>query len=192
MNTVNTFTVGQAVWVPATINSLKPYIYRPNRISVKLPDCGLPYRILPSEIRTTEQIVQEYGALAPQLITPLFTITLPLPDKKLSPNARVHHMQFAALKKKARAYAHREAIRQLSTTGYTLPATPTHYSINWHYKGIKPDSDNCHASCKAYLDGIADFLGLNDRDLDVHRITRTHNKQQPHLAITYFAETSNQ
>lgn len=192
MNTESEFTKGQEVWVKSKVKSTRTNDLGDIFIGFKaLCDEKWTY-VAEDSVYTTEQILQEYGALAPQPITPLFTITLPLPDRQLSPNARVHHMKRAALKKKARAYARRESSQQLLTTVYTLPSTPTHYSINWNYKGIKPDSDNCLASCKAYLDGIADFLGVNDRDLDVLSITRTHNKQQPHLAITYFAETSNQ
>ena len=35
--------------------------------------------------------------------------------------------------------------------------------------GPAPDEDNINAACKSYLDGIADALGVNDRNFAVHR-----------------------
>jgi crossover junction endodeoxyribonuclease RusA len=37
-------------------------------------------------------------------------------------------------------------------------------------RGPIPDADNTSAACKAYLDGIADALGINDRTFTAPRI----------------------
>ena len=51
---------------------------------------------------------------------------------------------------------------------------PVRYDVTWFYwGGTGPDADNALASCKAYLDGCCDALGVNDRVLDccgIHRV----------------------
>lgn len=110
-------------------------------------------------------------------------VPLPLPDRRMSPNARVHHMLLAKLRKEARALASRHLM------GGTLPKKmPTHYRIEWFFKGRKPDSDNLAATCKAYLDGVADVLGVDDMNLEFDGVTRIHDKSNPHIVLVYLRE----
>ena len=107
------------------------------------------------------------------------TITLPHPPKQLRPNYRLVWQAKLKPKKAARELAIRAATAALRHAGDALvPYTPVGYSVRWCYWGTqKPDSDNVLASCKAYLDGIATALGVNDRDLECGRIERTHDKR---------------
>ncbi len=97
------------------------------------------------------------------------TVTLPWPDRRLSPNARAHWGGKAQATKQARTmarYAMFEQgvdlwafIRNLSDIpALPIPITWTFHSPTWRTY----DRDNCIASCKAYQDGLADALGIND------------------------------
>ena len=54
---------------------------------------------------------------------------------------------------------------------------PSAYEVTWFFwGGAGPDADNALACCKAYLDGCADALGLNDRVLDCAGILRVKDR----------------
>ncbi len=85
-------------------------------------------------------------------------VELPWPPKELNPNARVHHYA------KARAAKHyREAAYWLTVAAQALPGK--HLDITF----LPPDArrrdlDNMLASAKNALDGLADAIGVNDRE----------------------------
>lgn len=96
-------------------------------------------------------------------------VILPWPDKRLSPNARLHWRAKAAIKAKARADAH---FLTLEAAGYALgsiradlagdapiPLTITFYPPDRRHR----DDDNMIASAKHARDGIAAALNVNDR-----------------------------
>lgn len=91
----------------------------------------------------------------------MFQVTLPWPPKELSPNARTHWAKLAAVKKAYRT----ECFMQARIAGVTRQkATRAHISISF----VPPDRrgrdlDNCLASIKAGLDGIADALFIDDK-----------------------------
>lgn len=93
-------------------------------------------------------------------------ITLPFPDARLSPNARVHYHAKARVTKAAR-----EAAKVLAW------ATHGVRDLRAAYAGTQPilvtvtvyppdkrdrDQDNIIASLKASFDGLADALAVND------------------------------
>lgn len=97
------------------------------------------------------------------------TIILPWPDKRLSPNARLHWRPKAAVTAKARADAH---LLALEAAGYNLgavradlsgeapiPLRVTFYPPDRRHR----DDDGMVSSFKAARDGIADALKVNDR-----------------------------
>jgi crossover junction endodeoxyribonuclease RusA len=103
-------------------------------------------------------------------------IVLPWPDKRLSPNARIHWRAKAAIKAKARADAHFLA---LEAAGYSLgsirtdlagdapiPLCVTFYPPDKRHR----DDDNMVASAKHARDGIADALKVNDRRFRPHYV----------------------
>lgn len=94
-------------------------------------------------------------------------ITLPWPDKRLSPNARVHWAVLAGIKKQARADACALATvaiplrvkRAIHDMDGRIPMTIRFYPPDARHR----DDDNMVASFKASRDGIADALGVDDR-----------------------------
>lgn len=89
-------------------------------------------------------------------------VTLPWPPRVLSPNGRGHWRakhQATKLAKEFAFYATKEA-----RIGICAGDVPVLVSLVFHPKtATKPDADNCVASMKASLDGIALALGIDDR-----------------------------
>lgn len=88
-------------------------------------------------------------------------ITLPWPPKGLSPNDRLHHQALAKLKKLYRE----ECGWQCKVQG--LKGLPGAEKVLVHVAFFPPrkgrrDLDNCLASIKSGLDGVADVLGVDD------------------------------
>ena len=118
------------------------------------------------------------------------TITLPLPDKRLSPNHTVgsmgQRMAKSTATRKARHAAYLvtyDMIRQLRLTG---ALKFTSYTLAFFHKvNRKRDDDNLAASCKAYRDGIADALGMDDHGLVMAATPTTAiDKLRPRVEIT--------
>lgn len=97
-------------------------------------------------------------------------ITLPFPDKSLSPNSRAHWAVKASHVKEARRYA----LMMARAAGYDSNMFKgydgrIHVWIDYYAKTKNyPDHDNCLSASKAYLDGIADALGINDKRFVPH------------------------
>lgn len=94
-------------------------------------------------------------------------ITLPWPDKRLSPNARLHWRPRAEAKAIARDWAfkltladmhHAERMAVRLSEGH-IPVRITFYPPDKRHR----DDDNMVGSFKPFRDGIADALGVNDR-----------------------------
>lgn len=90
-------------------------------------------------------------------------IVIGYPAKELWPNGRPHHMAEARARKKARTEA---AWLALSASKPVLGDGPIPVRLIVHAKqyGPLPDRDNCSAAIKSHLDGIADAIGINDRN----------------------------
>ena len=133
-----------------------------------------PLPAIPAGNGTHGSESSNWPANAPSF-TPIFpsglqsiSVTLPWPPKELSPNARVHH------KAKARvAKTYREAAWALTKaaklTGQGAGSVALEITFYWPDRR-KRDLDNCLASIKSGLDGIADALGINDRQWQDIRI----------------------
>lgn len=101
-------------------------------------------------------------------------IVLPWPDRRLSPNARIHWRPKAALTAKARADAHLAAleaagsalssIRASLSGDAPIPLRVTFYPPDKRHR----DDDNMVACAKSVRDGIADALHVNDRRFRPH------------------------
>jgi len=93
----------------------------------------------------------------------VITITLPWHDRKLSPNARVHHFVLARAKKKAKSDANILAFLAYREIGRPQLIAPITVSITFHPPdNRRRDLDNMLASNKAALDGIAAAIGVDD------------------------------
>lgn len=107
------------------------------------------------------------------------TITLPIPDGKLSPNGRGHWRKKSRHLRAARVRAHKRTLEAIGEhfhkQGRPVP-TFIGYTIGHFFKTAAfRDDDNADAACKAYRDGIADALGIDDKKL-------------PKLALSTFAK----
>jgi crossover junction endodeoxyribonuclease RusA len=86
-------------------------------------------------------------------------ITLPWPDRALSPNARVHWAAKARAVKDARLEASLSLPRLYTVFG----DGPVPMRWTFHPPSRRRyDRDNIIASCKAYQDGLSDVLGVDD------------------------------
>lgn len=90
-------------------------------------------------------------------------INVPWPDKRLSPNARVHHMALAKVKKQYRADC-----ALIATYGrVALSGMPLSLHLDFHPPDARRrDRDNLLASMKAGIDGVCDALGIDDSAFD--------------------------
>lgn len=88
-------------------------------------------------------------------------VSLPWPDRNLSPNARCHWAVKAKAVKDAR---HTARVLTLQAT----KMRKAHWSgaiLHWEFHPktrTAPDSDNAQSATKAFRDGIADALGMDD------------------------------
>lgn len=101
-------------------------------------------------------------------------ITLPWPNKILSPNSRVHWTKKSQAVKKARMDGYNAALaagyRKSSFADYE---GRIHVWIDYYAKTKNyPDADNCLSSSKANIDGIADAIGVNDKRFVPHPCVR--------------------
>ncbi len=92
------------------------------------------------------------------------TITIPLPDRVLSPNGRAHWGRIARAKKHARELAYYLAL-QAGSAGERWEAADL-VATFWHRTKRTRDRDNALASLKAHIDGIV-AAGLLKNDSGV-------------------------
>lgn len=108
----------------------------------------------------------------------MIRVELPYPHKLLWPNGSRGHVQsVASEKRKHKLWADLAALEAVQIAGIATryaeycggsvaadtPPLRLNFVIHAKPKGPLPDRDNCVAAAKAYLDGIAQRLGVNDR-----------------------------
>lgn len=104
-------------------------------------------------------------------------IALPLPDSRLSPNARKSWHVTAPLKKSHRTRAKLEA-------SYTSGLKFSGYQLHFYYPNKRVrDKDNAGASCKSYMDGISDACGQDDSEWEHNGIRFHTDKENPRVEI---------
>ena len=121
----------------------------------------------------------------------VLTVALARPWRVLSPNSRAHWAAKQRVVREARGRARllmlkskrdAEAMR-LVPEGWR----PERYDVMWFFwGGTGPDADNALESCKAYLDGCCDALGVNDRVLDCAGIHRVKDREQDGTVVIRF------
>lgn len=115
------------------------------------------------------------------------TLQLPIPDKVLLPNARVHWVVKSKAVKAARALAKAEGARVLADAGISPPlwGKAKFKAVLFYTRGTQPDPDNFNASMKSYCDGIADArIVANDRNLWPERPEFIKVAKMPRVEIT--------
>jgi crossover junction endodeoxyribonuclease RusA len=112
------------------------------------------------------------------------TITLPLPSKGLSPNARLNWRAKHRLTKAARARARLTTLAHTATHGKPTTERPLNYRVQFYWPDArKRDDDNAIAALKAYRDGIADALNIDDHSLTLTGTTHEIDRASPRLEI---------
>ena len=109
------------------------------------------------------------------------TITLPLPSRNLSPNARIHWSKLANFKKQARRLA---ALATWDQVESVCDFECYRLDFYWPSKRRR-DKDNAAAMCKAYLDGVADCTGQDDSEWDFDGVRFEIDKENPRLEIVF-------
>jgi len=117
------------------------------------------------------------------------TIILPLPVRKLSPNARVHWAEKAKLvraSRKVAALAALEALNLRRPPGWLKAKM----EVKAYFKTLTfPDPDNFIASLKSSIDGIADSgIILDDKALWPERPVFRKDAANPRIEITITSE----
>ena len=103
----------------------------------------------------------------------MITLTLPWPDRRLSPNARLDRRQVAGIKAREK-----EAARILTIEKYFvgyLADVKVDQPVSIEFcppDNIKRDRDNLLASLKSQLDGVAEALGIDDSRFEPITIRR--------------------
>ncbi|MCK9544918.1 MAG: hypothetical protein M0R03_23125 [Novosphingobium sp.] len=105
------------------------------------------------------------------------------PDPGLSPNARVHHMKLASLKKQAKSSAH-WACNLWRVERVSAPALLTITFLPPDRR--RRDLDNMLGSLKAALDGVRDYLGVDDSEFH-YRISKGQPVKNGAVDITITA-----
>jgi crossover junction endodeoxyribonuclease RusA len=89
-------------------------------------------------------------------------IELPFPDKILWPNGRGHHMAKHRAFQKHKCWAYHAMLAHGCSAGLVV-APIIRWSVTIHPKTRHAiDDDNARAALKAYQDGLAAALGVND------------------------------
>lgn len=121
-------------------------------------------------------------------MTETITIELPLPDRKLSPNARTHYMAKARATKKSRYEA------GMVASSERLPSCPwnsakVQFIFTFRDKRAR-DRDNLLSQCKATIDGIADSgIVVNDSQMTFLPVEITEpNSKRPGMVIVITSE----
>lgn len=100
-------------------------------------------------------------------------IVLPFPEKILWPNGRGHHMAKHRAFKKHKQWAHDATLADLGRDyRLTSDRVRLHYTVTPKANTSRAiDSDNAVAAMKAYQDGIALALAIDDSAFAVPEIT---------------------
>lgn len=96
---------------------------------------------------------------------------LPVPDRAISPNARRGESRWAAIRKSKIVKAHRTLAFARALDGFVtcfrgvVPPAAGYKLAHYFPTAAERDDDNADAACKAYRDGIAGALGIDDKKL---------------------------
>lgn len=113
------------------------------------------------------------------------TLTLGIPDIRISPNGNCHWSKKAKLVKKHRSNA---LVIALAALQGRTPPTPVAYSYRYFWPSTRRDDDNAIASGKPYMDGICQAFRVDDKSLRFRELFHCSDTKDPRMEITlYFA-----
>ena len=108
------------------------------------------------------------------------TITLPLPSRNLSPNARVHHFVLARHKKAYRRLVALECFQQVG-----ILKIKSFELVYYHKTKRNRDDDNHISMFKSGRDGIADCFNQDDSEFICSGVRFEIDKDNPRLEIVF-------
>ena len=120
------------------------------------------------------------------------TLTLPIPAREVSPNARRGQSRIAAIRKSKFVKKHRlwakNAMMIPIMRGEVGNWIPVGYSLKHFFETVRVrDDDNADGACKAYRDGICDALGINDKTLKKIRLSEiSKDAERPRTEFTIY------
>lgn len=157
--------------------------------------------------------------MADSTLKPVLTLTLPVPDARLSINSKCHPLQKSGITRKHRQLAFFATLEALGCPtvpqrlrhsdkqrlGLTGPMTSANYQklarLLWphprprvstysiraiYQKDRNRDDDNLESLCKAYRDGIADALLIDDSTLRLEYKMMGVNPARPRFEIRLY------
>ncbi len=120
------------------------------------------------------------------------TITIPHPSSVLSPNGRAHWRTRAGAAKSLKAMVAGKT-RVAINPNFFNSKLADKYSINWYYKGVRPDDDNVIARCKYIKDAMCWVFGIDDRQLSIDSCELIHDKKRAgEVEFSIFYENSDE
>jgi len=120
-------------------------------------------------------------------------ITLPIPDREVSPNASRGQSRWAAISKSKKVKLHRDRARVetiIAKQAIDCDTMPVGYSLAHFFPTMAfRDEDNADGACKAYRDGICDAFGMSDKNFcKLALSTRAKDASNPRVEITIYFE----
>ena len=123
-------------------------------------------------------------------------ITLPIPDREVSPNASRGQSRWAAISKSKKVKLHRDRaciaaiVAIIDRQAADCDTKPVGYSLAHFFPTMAfRDEDNADGACKAYRDGICDAFGMSDKNFcKLALSTRAKDASNPRVEITIYFE----
>jgi hypothetical protein len=120
-------------------------------------------------------------------------ITLPIPDREVSPNASRGQSRWAAIRKSKKVKLHRDRARIetiIAKQSLDCDTMPVGYSLAHFFPTMAfRDEDNADGACKAYRDGICDAFAMSDKNFcKLALSTRAKDAENPRVEITIYFE----
>jgi crossover junction endodeoxyribonuclease RusA len=100
-------------------------------------------------------------------MTDAITLSLPWPDRVISSNGRANRYKKARKVKEARGYAY-----WVAKEAKVSPWPSASLEFTYHPPSQRGDVHNVASGLKAYIDGIAEAMGVDDRKFTVQYPTR--------------------
>jgi len=115
-------------------------------------------------------------------VTIELVVSCPFPSHAVSNNGRLNWGAKSRLTRELRTWGYQAAKAALAGPHPLLPLI-----VDWELVApTRWDDDNAISACKPLRDGIADALGINDREMATGRLWwRDPNPHEPHSAIAH-------
>jgi crossover junction endodeoxyribonuclease RusA len=130
----------------------------------------------------------------------MVTVSLPLPDRCLSPNARSHWAVRSKAAKRQHAVAFFETVEVLEMPGVSLGTMPNQrlttdqnfgVRCRWFFRDRRRrDADNLLASMKHAFDGIAEALEVDDRTFVHWPAEIQYDRERPRVEVSVWTMDS--